>query len=84
MSHSVWDSCSCSFSARAAVRCIGRCPAPTAAAQGRLDPRHVQVEMLQLVDVEEGIDNSETTLRAFLNSVDALHGADSFAAYASQ
>lgn len=43
----------------------------------------MQVEMLQLVDVEEGIDNSETTLRAFLNSVDALHGADSFAAYAS-
>ena len=38
--------------------------------------------MLQLVDVEEGIDNSDTTLRAFLNSVDSLHGADSFAAYA--
>lgn len=38
--------------------------------------------MLQLVNVEEGIDNSESTLRAFLSSVDSLHAAGSYAAYA--
>ena len=37
--------------------------------------------MLQLVNVEEGIDNSESTLRAFLSSVDALQASDRDAAY---
>ena len=38
--------------------------------------------MLQLVNAEEGIDNSESTLRAFLSSVDTLHADGSYAAYA--